>query len=88
MKIQDNGKGLAPGERRKKGSFGLMGIKERAFALEATLSIESSPENGTALTICIAMKDDEAPARTDAACRPCATSREEELPRKALALLD
>jgi signal transduction histidine kinase len=56
MTIKDNGKGIEPGDRKKANSFGLMGIKERAHALEAEFAIESSPENGTALSIFIAME--------------------------------
>jgi signal transduction histidine kinase len=57
MTIKDNGKGLEPGYRRKPNSFGLMGIKERAHALDAEFAIKSSPENGTVLTIFIAIQD-------------------------------
>ena len=55
MTIKDNGKGLEPGDRSKPNSFGLMGIKERAHALEAEFTIESTG-NGTVLSIFIATK--------------------------------
>jgi signal transduction histidine kinase len=57
MTIKDNGKGLEPGDSKKLNSFGLLGIKERAHALRAEFTMESSPENGTALTIFIAMEE-------------------------------
>jgi signal transduction histidine kinase len=55
MLIKDNGKGIGPGEREKANSFGLMGIKERAHALDAEFTIDST-ENGTTLSIFIAMQ--------------------------------
>ena len=56
MTIKDNGKGLIAGDSKKADSFGLMVIKERAHALEAEFAIESRPENGTALSIFIALE--------------------------------
>ena len=52
MKIKDNGKGFVPGER-KKNSFGLVGIKERIKSMGGELTIESTPNHGTTLSILI-----------------------------------
>ena len=53
MRVQDNGKGLQPGDRKKANSFGLMGIRERIHALGGELTITSSPGQGTLLSIFI-----------------------------------
>jgi PAS domain S-box-containing protein len=57
MKIRDNGKGLLPGDRSKANSFGLIGIQERVHALGGKVTITSSPDNGTALSIFIGMDE-------------------------------
>ncbi|MEO8170833.1 MAG: PAS domain S-box protein [Oxalobacteraceae bacterium] len=57
MVIKDNGKGLQSVDKRKKNSFGLMGIKERTHAFGGELIITSSPGNGTAISIFIATKN-------------------------------
>jgi signal transduction histidine kinase len=55
MTIKDNGKGIESGGRKKPNSFGLIGIKERAYAIGAEFAIESTG-NGTTLSIFIAME--------------------------------
>lgn len=54
--ISDNGKGTrseARGERDGRHGFGLIGITERAHAMNGTVSMESIPGKGTTLTIVI-----------------------------------
>ena len=63
MRIKDNGKGLAPGDREKTHSFGLTGIKERTRALDAVLLIESSPGTGTVLPVFTEMQEKRANQR-------------------------
>jgi signal transduction histidine kinase len=53
MRIRDNGKGMAPGSGRKADSFGLIGIKERSYALGGELTLESGPGRGTLLRLFI-----------------------------------
>ena len=53
MTIADNGVGIFPGCRRKANSFGLVGIKERISTLGGELSIDTSPDSGTSLTITV-----------------------------------
>lgn len=50
LKIRDNGEGF-DSEVRKAGSFGLVGIRERAFILGGTVDINSGPDRGTEITV-------------------------------------
>jgi PAS domain S-box-containing protein len=51
IRVEDNGKGIARDAPRKKQSFGLLGMRERARQLEGSVSIESSPGQGFHLVI-------------------------------------
>lgn len=51
VRIADNGQGCAPGRRAAPDSFGLLGIRERATALQGHLQIRTAPEQGFAITI-------------------------------------
>jgi PAS domain S-box-containing protein len=53
MKVSDNGIGTLPGDRRKKASFGLLGMKERITTLGGELDIKSEPNQGTILTVSV-----------------------------------
>ena len=53
MKITDNGVGIYPGSRKGGNSFGLVGVEERIHALNGRFIINSTPGNGTTLTIFI-----------------------------------
>ncbi|PAQ13002.1 sensor histidine kinase [Bacillus sp. FJAT-42315] len=50
--VKDNGKGFDVTEK-KKGSFGIIGMKERLELLEGELSIQSKPNKGTVVMISI-----------------------------------
>jgi PAS domain S-box-containing protein len=67
MKITDNGVGIYPGSRKGGNSFGLVGVEERIHALNGRFIINSTPGNGTTLTIFI----------------PLPAAAEEEVPRVA-----
>jgi len=56
MSIRDNGVGMYPGDRRKVRRFGLVGIEERITILGGELSIDSSPGQGTVVTMAIPMR--------------------------------
>jgi PAS domain S-box-containing protein len=47
LHVQDNGRGFDASAPRKQGSFGLMGIRERAALLGGEVVIESASGNGT-----------------------------------------
>lgn len=47
LTVRDDGRGFAPDEPRKPGSYGLLGLKERAYLLSGKVHIESSPGKGT-----------------------------------------
>ena len=47
LKVNDNGIGFDPLAPRKRESFGLAGMRERAHLLNAHLAIKSAPGDGT-----------------------------------------
>jgi PAS domain S-box-containing protein len=51
LAIQDDGKGLAQGDLEKKGSFGLVGIRERAYILAGSAEIRGEEGRGTKITV-------------------------------------
>lgn len=51
LEISDNGVGFDARETRKVGSFGLIGIEERALSLGGDMCIETAPEQGLKLTV-------------------------------------
>lgn len=53
LKVTDDGQGLSPAAegQPKTVSLGLLGMRERAHALGATLTLESSPQSGTIITL-------------------------------------
>ena len=53
LMVQDNGKGMSLEDEGKRGSYGLMGIKERIYMLDGTVSINSARGSGTNLTVSI-----------------------------------
>ena len=53
MKVTDNGIGVRPNERRKKSSFGLLGMKERITTLGGEMDIKSESDRGMILTVSV-----------------------------------
>lgn len=51
--IKDNGRGITQSDIEKKGSFGLMGMKERVAFMGGELHIQGKPGIGTTLTVMI-----------------------------------
>ena len=51
--VRDNGSGFDQSNPRKANSFGLLGLRERVYLLDGTIAIDSSPGNGTAISILI-----------------------------------
>jgi signal transduction histidine kinase len=49
--IRDDGIGFDPSSARKPGSFGLVGLRERAYLVGGTLRIDTSPGKGTRVEV-------------------------------------
>ena len=49
--VSDDGVGFEPGSVRGRGTLGLVGMAERAQAVDGKLSIESKPQRGTRITL-------------------------------------
>jgi PAS domain S-box-containing protein len=47
LTVRDNGRGFTPSAPRKQGSYGLVGLRERAYLLGGDIRIESAPGQGT-----------------------------------------
>jgi PAS domain S-box-containing protein len=57
LQVDDDGKGIRSTDQKKQGSFGLLGIRERASALDGAVTISSAPDKGTSIIVAIPMKD-------------------------------
>jgi two-component system, NarL family, sensor histidine kinase UhpB len=53
LSVSDDGRGFSPQDPRKPNSFGLMGLRERAYALGGDVRIESTPGEGTRIEVSI-----------------------------------
>ncbi|MEO5715475.1 MAG: sensor histidine kinase [Luteolibacter sp.] len=53
MEIRDDGLGFNPDAPAPRGHFGVLGIRERANKLHATLAIESAPGSGTTIRVVV-----------------------------------
>lgn len=51
IEVRDNGVGFAPDTPRKLNSFGLLGVRERAYLLGGIADIVSAPNQGTCITV-------------------------------------
>jgi signal transduction histidine kinase len=51
LKITDNGRGMAAGERAKPASFGIRGMLERAHALKGSVTLSANAGGGTTVAI-------------------------------------
>lgn len=56
LKVSDDGVGFDPAHPRKPGSFGLAGLRERAYLVEGEVSIESAPGCGTTIEVRIPLR--------------------------------
>jgi PAS domain S-box-containing protein len=57
LTVRDNGKGFDPGAPRKPNSFGLLGLRERAYLLGGEATIESMPGKGTTIQMQIHIEE-------------------------------
>lgn len=55
--IADNGKGLSEGDLRKPGSFGILGMRQRAAAVDGELSVSGEGGKGTTIEIRLPLID-------------------------------
>lgn len=58
LTVSDNGRGFVPGNPRKPGSFGLLGLRERAHLLGGSVSIDSAPDKGTRVEVHIPITEE------------------------------
>lgn len=59
LTVRDNGRGFATDAPRKHGSFGLTGLRERAYLLGGDVKLESAPGQGTTVEMRIPVKKDD-----------------------------
>jgi PAS domain S-box-containing protein len=60
--VQDNGRGFSSSDPRRPNSFGLLGMRERAYLLGGEARVESSPGQGTRVEVSIPVLAQDAPA--------------------------
>jgi len=51
LQIRDDGKGFAVGDATRDSAYGLIGMRERADVIDATLDISSAPNEGSTITV-------------------------------------
>ncbi len=51
MVISDNGKGISVDGKGKKGSYGIIGMRERVQSLKGNLTVDGEPGSGTVVTV-------------------------------------
>jgi PAS domain S-box-containing protein len=51
LTVSDNGRGFSPGDGRGAGSYGHLGLRERALLLGGTVEIDSAPGRGTRIEL-------------------------------------
>lgn len=56
LKVRDDGRGFSPDDPRKPGSFGLVGLRERAYLLGGEVNIASAPGQGTSIEVRIPLE--------------------------------
>jgi PAS domain S-box-containing protein len=57
FRVSDNGQGFTPESLKKYGSFGVIGMRERALAFGGTIEINSEPGKGASLEITVPLTD-------------------------------
>ena len=62
VSIRDNGRGFSPQEPRKAGSFGLVGVRERAYLIGGDATITSAHGKGTSIELRLPIGREEAPS--------------------------
>ena len=62
LTVQDNGRGFATGDPRNPGSFGLVGLRERALLVGGEVRVDSAPGQGTRVELRVPLATEGAPA--------------------------
>jgi PAS domain S-box-containing protein len=57
LDLQDDGRGVTPGDLQKKGSFGLVGIRERVYILAGSVEIRGDAGQGTMIQVRLPIPD-------------------------------
>src|SRR5690348_3322998 len=57
LMVRDNGRGFVPSAPRKHGSYGLLGLRERAYLLGGEIRLESAPGQGTSVEMRIPLTE-------------------------------
>ena len=53
LEVKDNGKGISPDKIAGDGSFGLLGMRERALLFGGEVFIQGAPGKGTTVTVSV-----------------------------------
>lgn len=56
LRVRDNGRGFDLGDPRKPNSFGLVGLRERAYLLDGDISVDTAPGKGTLVEVRIPLR--------------------------------
>ena len=56
LRVRDNGRGFEPRDPRKPNSFGLVGLRERAYLLDGEINIDTTPGKGTLIEVRIPIR--------------------------------
>lgn len=59
LTVEDNGRGFDPADPRKPGSYGLLGVRERAYLLGGEFNIDSKPGGGTRVEVRIPIREEQ-----------------------------
>jgi two-component system, NarL family, sensor histidine kinase UhpB len=51
LRVRDDGCGFSANDPRKPHSFGLVGLRERAYLLEGDVSLDTAPGKGTVIEV-------------------------------------
>lgn len=56
LRVEDDGKGMGPADQVKPRSFGLLGIRERAYILGGEVRLSSRPGRGTSIEVAVPLR--------------------------------
>lgn len=59
LRVRDNGCGFAVSDPRKPNSYGLVGLRERAYLLDGDITLDTAPGKGTLIEVCIPLRKPE-----------------------------